>query len=293
MNLCNVVGERVQLSFPEPMTSGMTNQVHSTSGSALSGQTFALKLWAAKQIQSRTSFRLWYVKQVLRGERELRFVPALTDPKRTSLDIGANRGLYALAALHWSKKVIAFEPQPQFAAFLRRYFSGNVDVRECAVSDATGFANLLIPADPRFHAEARLSPPFGNPGLSGSHIPVSVSTVRLDDEIHDDVGFMKIDVEGHELSVLEGAKKLIEKCRPNIIVEIENRHRPGALADASQWFKAKGYEGFYLKKDVLVPANAIGREQNDVPYNFIFLPNERPPTIRGSVVAALRGVFEL
>jgi FkbM family methyltransferase len=275
------------------MTSGMTNEIRGPSGSALSAQAFALKLWAAKQIQSRTSFRLWYVKQVLRGERELRFVPALTDPARTSLDIGANRGLYALAALHWSKKVIAFEPQPQLAAFLRRYLSAIVDIRECAVSDAAGFSNLLIPADPRFHAEARLSPPLGNPDPSAAHIPVAVSTVRLDDEIHDDVGFIKIDVEGHELAVLKGAQKLIEKCKPNIIVEIENRHRPGAFAEANQWFKMRGYRGFYLKKDALMPADTVGSEQDNIPYNFIFLPNERPPTMRGSVGAALRGVLQL
>jgi FkbM family methyltransferase len=275
------------------MKNGMTNPIHGRSGSALSPKPFALRFWAAKQIQNRTSFRLWYIKQILRGERELRLVPALADPTRSSLDVGANRGLYTLAALHWSRKVVAFEPQPQFAAFLRRYFSERVDVRECAVSDSAGFANLLIPADPRFHAEARLSPPLGNPGPSAAHIPVSVSTVRLDDEIHDDVGFMKIDVEGHELSVLEGAKNLIQKCRPNIIVEIENRHRPGARADARQWFKARGYAGFYLKRNALVPADAIGSGHTDIPYNFIFLPNERSPTMRCSVVAALRGVFEL
>jgi FkbM family methyltransferase len=47
---------------------------------------------------------------------------------------------------------------------------------------------------------------------------VAVNAVKLDD-ILDDVTFMKIDVEGFESDVLEGATKLIQKCRPTMIVD--------------------------------------------------------------------------
>lgn len=50
---------------------------------------------------------------------------------------------------------------------------------------------------------------------------------RLDDIIKDDVGFIKIDVEGHELAVLKGATSLINRCRPVLLVECEERHSPG------------------------------------------------------------------
>jgi FkbM family methyltransferase len=250
----------------------------------------AFKLWSAKQIRSKTAFRLWYIKQVLKGERELRLVHSLSDPQRITLDIGSNRGLYAVAALRFSKRVIAFEPQPHFATFLRRYLPPSIDVRECAVSDTAGTATLLMPADPRFHAEARLS----SAGAATSNfVPVVVPTIRLDNIIRDHVGLMKIDVEGHEFAVLNGAIELIDSSRPNIIIEIEDRHCPGAISRVFQWFQAKSYKGYYLKENVLSPADNIGERQTRYIYNFIFLPSERPPTMRASILAALSGVLAL
>jgi FkbM family methyltransferase len=250
----------------------------------------ALRLWSAKQIHSRAGLRLWYLKQVLRGERELRLVNSLSDPNRLTLDIGANRGLYSIGAVRYSKGVVAFEPQPYFASFLRRYMPATVEVRECAVSDTTGTATLLMPADPRRHAEARLS--FADdPGAA--YVPTVVSTVRIDEIINDDVGLMKIDVEGHELAVLNGASKLIDISRPNIIIEIEDRHSPGAVSRAFQWFEGKQYGGFFLKGATLLPVNRIGPDQERWPYNFIFLPGERRPTMRPSVLAALSAVHIL
>ena len=254
----------------------------------------AFRLWSAKQIKSKATFRLWYIKQVWRGERELRLVHSLSDPNRTTLDVGSNRGLYAVAALRFSKQVIAFEPQPHFASFLRQYLPPSIDVRECAVSDTAGTATLIVPADPRFHAEARLSPAGdATSGTGPNFVPIVVPTMRLEDIVQDHVGLIKIDVEGHEFAVLNGASKLIDSSRPNVIIEIENRHRPGAVSRAFQWFQAKQYRGYYLKDNALSPAENIGEEQGQYPYNFIFLPVERPPMMRASIFAALSGVLEL
>jgi FkbM family methyltransferase len=251
----------------------------------------SFRLWSAKQIQSKATFRLWYMKQVWRGERELRLVHSLSDPGRTTLDIGSNRGLYAVAALRFSKRVVAFEPQPRFAAFLRRYLPPTAEVRECAVSDTAGTATLLVPVDPRFHAEARLSAPNSAAPASSNVVPVVVSTVRLDDIIQEPIGLMKIDVEGHELGVLNGASRLIDSWRPNIISEIENRHRPGAVAEAIEWFWARRYRGYCLTDNALSAIGSMGEGQGAQPYNFIFLPAERPPTMRASLLAALSGVL--
>jgi FkbM family methyltransferase len=258
-------------------------------------ETIAFRIWSAKQIHNRTTLRFWYMKQVCRGERELRLVHGLSDPTRTTLDIGSNRGLYAIAALRFSKKVIAFEPQPYFAAFLRRHLGTLVEVHECAVSDTTGTATLLVPADPRLHAEARLlSVVDRSPSaMTKNSVSVRVKTVRLDDTVTDQVGLMKIDVEGHELAVLSGAEKLIESCRPNIIIEIENRHRAGAMDDAVRWFQAKRYRGCYLTHSGLSPIEGIGADQHFGLYNYIFFPAERAPAVRPSVLAALSGVLRL
>jgi hypothetical protein len=94
------------------MTIYHLRQIFSRSKSSLAALTnsIALTLWSAKQIRNKTTFRLWYLKQVLMGEPELRLVSCLSDPNRVMLDVGSNRGLYTLAALPFSKGVMAFEP---------------------------------------------------------------------------------------------------------------------------------------------------------------------------------------
>ena len=52
----------------------------------------------------------------------------------------------------------------------------------------------------------------------------SVSTVTIDNMKLQDVGFVKLDVEGHEISVLKGMRATINKFRPNFLMEVEDRH---------------------------------------------------------------------
>jgi FkbM family methyltransferase len=247
----------------------------------------ASRLWSAKQIRSKVVLRFWYVKQVWLGEPELRLIHGLSDPKRLTLDVGSNRGVYAVAALRFSKRVIAFEPQPHFATFLRRFLPRTVDVVECAASDTDGSAILFVPSDPRSHPEARLSSCGVTAGTQ-----ITVSTHRLDQLIAEDVGLIKIDVEGHELAVLNGASNMINACRPNLIVEVEDRHRVGAVVQTFQWFEARSYQGYYLANGALSPVDQLSNQQGDAyVYNFVFLPKERAPMIRPSLWAALSGVL--
>jgi hypothetical protein len=70
----------------------------------------------------------------------------------------------------------------------------------------------------------------------------TVQTARLDDVVPQaDVGFIKIDVEGHELNLLRGATAIIERCRPVLLVECEERHSPGGLAALLKFFETRNY----------------------------------------------------
>jgi hypothetical protein len=61
-----------------------------------------------------------------------------------------------------------------------------------------------------------------------------------------DVSFIKIDVEGHELSVLEGGVRTIANNRPVLWVEIEQRHLSRPMSDVFEFIKSLGYDGgFY------------------------------------------------
>ncbi len=103
--------------------------------------------------------------------------------------------------------------------------------------------------------EMRLSFAPGNWG-GGHLLPVSeqnpeavaVGASRLHDlpeisSLHIDL--MKIDVEGHELSVLKGAAGVLARCRPVVLFE----QQPGDISDASSatidWLRAHGYDRFY------------------------------------------------
>src|SRR5215813_3417886 len=198
MPACGVV------SVGQP-SKGRRTPMHGTRAVEPIRERWALRLWSAKQVRNRVTYRLWYVKHVLTGEPELRFVASLCDRDRWTIDIGANRGMYAAAALPFSKGVIAFEPQSHLAALMRKCLPRSVEIRECAVSHTSGPVELVVPADPRFHAEARVVRDAAGGGRPSDHVVQSVSAVRLDDVIDRPVGLIKIDVEGHELAVLQGA----------------------------------------------------------------------------------------
>jgi len=257
-------------------------------------ERWALRLWSAKQVRNRVTYRLWYVKHVLTGEPELRFVASLCDRDRWTIDIGANRGMYAAAALPFSKGVIAFEPQSHLAALMRKCLPRSVEIRECAVSHTSGPVELVVPADPRFHAEARVVRDAAGGGRPSDHVVQSVSAVRLDDVIDRPVGLIKIDVEGHELAVLQGAGRIMATWRPNVIIELEDRHERAALERARAWFAKLQYDMFLVKRGRLIRVPSIDARQaadtETYVYNFIFMPAERGLAARSSVAAALSAV---
>ena len=84
-----------------------------------------------------------------------------------------------------------------------------------------------------------------------------VEIVSLDSYFGDStprIAAIKIDVEGHELAVFEGAKRLIEKHSPVLVFECEERHLSGRyVADVLRWLQNRGYDGSFVKAGSLVP----------------------------------------
>ncbi|HEX2079709.1 MAG TPA: FkbM family methyltransferase [Longimicrobium sp.] len=156
-------------------------------------------------------------------------------PGATVLDVGAHVGYYTLLAAVLageSGRVHAFEPNPQNADFLRRHVRinalGNVRVEQAAVSDQAGTA--------RFD--------FGT-GSGTGHLAaggaLEVRTIRLDDYCAEHAlapAAVKIDVEGAEVSVLEGARQMLERHRPVIFL---STHGPEAHAASLACLRGLGY----------------------------------------------------
>jgi FkbM family methyltransferase len=181
-------------------------------------------------------------------------VPYLCDPQKIAVDIGADVGVFSVQICGVSRKVIAFEPRPRQAAELTAMFSClelPVEVEEVALSDHAGTAQLRVLTEDvgRSTIEAANSLEDED-GSTKEQITVKVR--KLDDYGLNDVSFIKIDVEGHEVSVLEGASETIERCLPFLLVESEDRHRANAVADVTAFLQKRGYSGFFLNAGVLV-----------------------------------------
>jgi FkbM family methyltransferase len=159
------------------------------------------------------------------SEPELHFLPSLADPKRLSLDIGANWGMYTAVLLPVSSGVISFEPDPGEAAKLRRSFP-KARVEECGLGAADSVAMLRQP----LMANGTASKGWGTlSDRSFEHEKtVEVKVRRLDDFDLPPVGLIKIDVEGFENQVLDGGWNTIARDLPVMMIETDEPH---ALAE--------------------------------------------------------------
>lgn len=207
------------------------------------------------------------------GEPELRLIPRLCSRDEWSVDVGANNGVYAWHLARLSAGVMAFEPQPSHAKFLEHAFGSRIRVEQVALSKEAGEAVLRVPKQEWEDGRATIEPQ--NQLSEFACTDYSVSCRRLDSYSFGPVGFIKIDVEGHELAVVEGAVAILRRDLPNLIVEAEERHRPGALDSIRSFLEALGYETFCWRGEALrslagLPNHGDGTEVRRI-NNFIFI----------------------
>jgi FkbM family methyltransferase len=215
-------------------------------------------------------------KERRRGAPEFRLLPLLVDRRRNAVDIGANKGTYAYALARLAKHVWAFEPNPKMFDILERGAASNVTASMVALADRPGLADLRIP---RMRKGG-----FSNQGgsLSATKIAenyrtVTVATRRLDDLALQDIGFIKIDVEGFEQEVLAGARETIRQSRPVMLIELEERYTRVPIEIALQRVLDLGYVGMFLARGNLRPIeqfDPVAHHRGGETYvsNFIFFP---------------------
>lgn len=220
-----------------------------------------------------------HLRELRKGERELRLIPALADPTRAAVDVGANRGVYAYALARLGCRVHAFEPNPKMFRVLESWGRGRIGVHPTALGDRSGRARLHVP-------KGRIG--YSNQGASLSTVKsagqagglVDVEVARLDDLEIADVGFLKIDVEGFELQVLRGAEATLRRDRPTLLVEIEEKYAKRDLAEMVAEVCGYGYSAFALPRGVLTPFARLDlaahhrdpQRPGDYVFNFLFFP---------------------
>jgi len=227
-------------------------------------------------------FRKW-----VRTEPELRLLPALCRKDALALDIGANEGFFAQHLLPLAEGVVAFEPLPEMLARLRKNYLNKMVIVGVVLSDHDGQGELRYPAGG--YMSATIAESNASIAESGRVIKsVVVPMKTLDSFDLTNVGFIKIDVEGHEEAVLHGGLKTLGREMPNLMIEIEERHAPGSLSRVSALLGDIGYLGYYLKGKQLISIAQFDRHRDQVAEesktgnyinNFLFFPGERATSI--------------
>jgi len=221
--------------------------------------------------------RMWRYR--LRTERqEIAYLLSRDLRGATVADIGANRGVYS----YWMHKavgrdgnVVAFEPQPELAAYLRDLKTAlglsRLTVVETALSSSTGEGRLVRP---RIHWGAgslELEPGSGRDALT-------VATTTLDEYFLRSplrpLRFIKADIQGHEHACFVGGERLLREDRPVVLCESEDYELEGVRS----YLTALDYEGFFFLRGQLVPIGELPRLRGSIPapyLNYVFLPKAR------------------
>jgi FkbM family methyltransferase len=217
-------------------------------------------------------------KYMRKIDPEMGLLKFIVDPKRICLDVGANLGLFTYFLSRYSPHVYAFEPNPIPLRVLRYVADKNVTVLQMALSDKTGEAELVVPKGRKGWSSNGASIEYDE----GEGRVVKVPGSRIDDLDYKDIGFIKIDVEGHEKSVLEGAQETLARDRPNLFVENEFTHAGEGVADVFDMMKALDYDGFALIDGVFSNISRLSLEEHQINAergaqgsyvkNFVFIP---------------------
>src|SRR6266853_2897164 len=244
-------------------------------------------------IPLRLPFGAWWLAeksaldhQLLHNEferMETEFVIRLLRPDMTVVDAGAHHGLYALLAstrVGWDGRVIAIEPSARECQRLEKHLRlnrcSNTELVTCALGEDSGEADLYL-MDGIHDWCNSLQPPSVDEPVRTVRVPVR----RLDDVLAESavtkVDFMKLDVEGAELSVLYGAMKVWHgESRPAILAELQDsRTEPWGYAakEIIQFLIRLDYRWFAIgAKGALLP---ISCDQETYEANLVALPVER------------------
>lgn len=187
------------------------------------GDTHFPQDWRSYQKKNRDRFWYWTQKLMIYKDE-----PPYMEPQKanTLIDIGAHAGSWSLDLADRFHRVIAYEPLHWQSLAKNAEFLGqkNIEIRPRVLSDSEQTRDFYSRTD--------------NSGDSGidltddaPRIKMSCRTTTLDQDLGEcqDIDAIKIDVQGHEYSVLKGAEHTIREHQPAICVELNEGNAMAAL----------------------------------------------------------------
>lgn len=211
------------------------------------------------------------------GEHEVQVFSRIVKPGDTVIEVGANVGAQTVPLAKLVGRyghVHAFEPQPvifqNLCANIALNSLLNVHTYPQAAGGASGRAILPVVDYTRLGN-------FGGIELQNQGQGITVPVVRLDDVLTDlhNVRLLKLDVEGWEQSVLEGAPDLIACHRPMLYLENDRIDKSQSLIE---FIQAQGYRLWWHTPALYNPNNYFSVSHNKYPnivaVNMLAIPKE-------------------
>jgi FkbM family methyltransferase len=201
---------------------------------------------------------------------------------RNIFDIGANTGVYALAAqaVNPDANVVAVEPVERIFRKLQDNILLNGDrIRavHAAVSDHSGTALLYDMPEADHVLSVSLEASWNSE--SDRLRPVEVPCITVADLAHETgtsaIDLVKIDVETHEPAVLRGFERILERDAPSMLIEILNEE---VARQVAQLIAGLGYR-YYNIDDRTWPPPAVDRLTASGHFNFLICRPEVAATI--------------
>jgi FkbM family methyltransferase len=195
------------------------------------------------------------------NKEECEHIVALAQERPGSLilDIGANIGNVSQALVFAGFEVRAFEPQPEIYNVLKM----NVKPEWCINAGLGDYESEMFMPEVDYSKRGN----FGGISIGGNRgIIVDVKT--LDSYNFENVGVMKIDVEGFEEKVLRGAIETIKRCKPIIYLEADRKEK---LLSLAALLDELGYDHKPHNPALFSPHNFFGNPKNVWDKNYVSL----------------------
>jgi FkbM family methyltransferase len=221
-------------------------------------------------------------------EPELVWIKEYLNSNAVIFDIGANVGtfLYQFENKLKHQNIYAFEPNKKLNIRLKRLFP-SMNISSVALSDENTTAEFKVPIIKGKMVASRgtLNTSYKEKDEENSYTE-TVEVVKLDDWAKSKniqkIDFIKIDVEGNEMKTLFGGKETIQKFKPTLMVEMEQRHHEQSIWNEISEVESWGFDANYLNRKTFtleklteeILTKNISDEKNKTDYinNIIFLP---------------------
>lgn len=172
------------------------------------------------------------------------------DTDTAVIDVGANIGNHSIFFSQIFSKVYAFEPNPQ-AYYLLQYNSAGSNIVPLNYGLSSENSTVAFSIDPINLGGSKVIEGRSGPGTPSLNT-IDIEVRRLDDNLeikNQVVSLIKIDVEGHELQVLEGAVEFIKASRPIIVFEQSKDAIFDGTSDTIDFLREKNYRFFTIQSN--------------------------------------------